>query len=66
MSVFVGQAIKGEPLSVDGDGQQTRCSCHVGDVVDAMLRIADHPEASGRAYDLDGIIRMVVQDQRGR
>jgi UDP-glucose 4-epimerase len=51
---FVGQAIKGEPLTVYGDGQQTRCFCYVGDVVGAMLKIADHPEASGRAYNLGG------------
>jgi UDP-glucose 4-epimerase len=51
---FVSQAIKGEPLTVYGDGRQTRCFCYVGDVVDAMLRIADHPEASGRAYNLGG------------
>jgi UDP-glucose 4-epimerase len=51
---FVGQAIKGEPLTVYGDGQQTRCFCYVGDVVDAMLKIADHPDASGRAYNLGG------------
>ena len=51
---FVGQAIKGEAITVYGDGQQTRCFCFVGDVVDAMLKIADHPEASGRAYNLGG------------
>jgi UDP-glucose 4-epimerase len=51
---FVGQAIKGEPLTVYGDGQQTRCFCYVGDVVEAMLKIADHPDASGRAYNLGG------------
>jgi UDP-glucose 4-epimerase len=50
----VGQAIKGEPLTVYGDGQQTRCFCYVGDVVEAMLKIADHPDASGRAYNLGG------------
>jgi UDP-glucose 4-epimerase len=51
---FVGQAIKGEPLTVYGDGSQTRCFCYVGDVVGAMLQIADHPDASGRAYNLGG------------
>jgi UDP-glucose 4-epimerase len=51
---FVSQAIKGEALTVYGDGQQTRCFCYVGDVVDALLKIADHPEASGRAYNVGG------------
>src|SRR5205807_9755832 len=34
---LVGQALAGEPLSVYGDGSQTRCFCHVGDVAQALL-----------------------------
>ena len=52
---FVSQAIKGEAITVYGDGQQTRCFCFVGDVVDAMIKVADHPQASGRAYNLGGV-----------
>jgi UDP-glucose 4-epimerase len=51
---FVGQAIKGEPLTVYGDGRQTRCFCFVGDAVEGMLSIASHSESSGRAYNLGG------------
>ena len=51
---FVGQAIKGEAITVYGDGQQTRCFCYVGDVVGGLLALMDHPEASGRAYNLGG------------
>jgi UDP-glucose 4-epimerase len=51
---FVSQAIKGEALTVYGDGQQTRCFCYVGDVVSALIDIVDHPQASGRAYNLGG------------
>ena len=49
---FVSQAIKGEPITVYGDGQQTRCFCFVGDIVQGLLALMDHPEASGRAYNL--------------
>ena len=35
---FVGQAIKGEPITVYGDGGQTRCFCYVGDVVAGCSR----------------------------
>jgi UDP-glucose 4-epimerase len=52
---FVGQALKGEPLTVYGDGQQTRCFCFVGDIVRGLLDLMDHPEASGRAYNLGGV-----------
>ncbi len=51
---FVGQAVKGEAVTVYGDGQQTRCFCYVGDVVQGLLALMDHPEASGRAYNLGG------------
>jgi UDP-glucose 4-epimerase len=51
---FVSQAIKGEPITVYGTGAQTRCFCYVGDVVDGLLALVDHPEASGRAYNLGG------------
>jgi UDP-glucose 4-epimerase len=34
---FVGQALAGRPLTVYGDGMQTRCFCHVGDVVRALV-----------------------------
>ena len=34
---FVGQALAGRPLTVFGDGTQTRCFCHVGDVVAALV-----------------------------
>lgn len=37
---FVRQALAGEPITVYGDGQQTRCFAHVGDVVQALLGLA--------------------------
>ncbi len=52
---FVSQAVKGEAITVYGDGQQTRCFCYVGDVVQGLLALMDHPEASGRAYNLGGV-----------
>lgn len=52
---FVSQAIKGEPITVYGTGQQTRCFCFVGDAVEGMLALSDHPEASGRAYNIGGV-----------
>ncbi len=36
---FVGQALRGEPLSVYGDGSQTRSFCFVSDLVDGMVRL---------------------------
>lgn len=36
---FIGQALRGEPLTVYGDGSQTRSFCFVSDLVDGMLRL---------------------------
>lgn len=49
---FVGRALKGEPLQVYGDGGQSRCFCHVADVVRALLLIIDRPETFGNIYNI--------------
>lgn len=49
---FVEQALRDEPLTVYGDGRQTRCFCHVGDVVDALVALVGHPDASGKVFNL--------------
>lgn len=49
---FVEQALREEPLTVYGDGLQTRCFCHVRDVVDGLVRLIDHPGAYGRVVNL--------------
>jgi dTDP-glucose 4,6-dehydratase len=42
---FVRQALAGEPLTVAGDGSQTRSLCYVDDLVEGLLRFADTAEA---------------------
>ena len=59
---LVRQAVAGEPLTVFGDGSQTRCFCHVHDVVDAMTRLLDSPDASGQAYNVGGLEEISVSD----
>jgi UDP-glucuronate decarboxylase len=45
VSNFIVQALRGEALTVYGDGQQTRSFCYVDDTVDALLRLMDSPAA---------------------
>jgi len=40
-AVFISQALKGEPLTVHGDGTQTRCFSHVDDIVDGTIRLME-------------------------
>jgi UDP-glucose 4-epimerase len=49
---FVQQALAGEPLTVFGDGSQTRCFTNVFDVVDALTCLADAPDAVGRVVNV--------------
>ena len=49
---FVEQALCGQPLSVFGDGTQTRCFCYVGDVVDALIALIEHPDAGGNVVNI--------------
>lgn len=37
---FIGQALKGEPLTVFGDGSQTRSFCYVSDLIDGIFRLS--------------------------
>jgi len=43
VSNFVIQALKGEPITVYGDGQQTRAFCYVDDLIEGFLRFMDTP-----------------------
>jgi UDP-glucose 4-epimerase len=49
---LVRQALRGEPLTVYGDGTQSRCFCDVRDVVRAIVGLAEHPEAVGRVFNV--------------
>jgi UDP-glucose 4-epimerase len=49
---LMNQALKGEPLTVYGDGTQSRCFCDVSDVVEAILGLAEHPDAPGRVFNI--------------
>jgi UDP-glucose 4-epimerase len=49
---FVSAALKNEPLQVYGDGKQTRCFCHVSDIVEALATLMDKPQAIGQVFNL--------------
>ena len=59
---LVGQALRGEPLTVFGDGRQTRCFSYVGDVIPAIVRIAEEPATRGLAVNLGGLQEISILD----
>lgn len=65
---FVARALKGEPLLVYGDGEQSRCFCHVYDTVRALRGLADSDAAVGkvvnvgtrRSTTINGLAELVI------
>jgi UDP-glucose 4-epimerase len=49
---FVRQALAGEPITVFGDGTQSRAFTHVGDVVGALLKLVAEPRAIGQVINI--------------
>ena len=49
---FVERGVAGQPIEVYGDGKQSRCFCHVSDVVGAMPKLLDDPRCHGRVFNL--------------
>jgi UDP-glucose 4-epimerase len=59
---FVEQARRGETMTVYGDGSQTRVFCHVIDVVDALIALAEAPSSWGKLYNVGGLERVTIND----
>ena len=49
---FVKQALLGHPLTVYGDGTQSRCFTYISDVVGVLLKLADHEGALGQVLNI--------------
>jgi UDP-glucose 4-epimerase len=49
---FINAALKSEPLSVYGSGDQIRCFCHVEDAVRALLLVIDSDKAIGQVFNI--------------
>ncbi len=49
---FVQQALAGQPITVFGDGSQSRSFTYVGDVVDGLMRLVGEPKAVGQVFNI--------------
>jgi UDP-glucose 4-epimerase len=59
---FVEAALANQPLQVYGDGTQTRCFCHVSDVVDALIKLSETPSAVGQVFNLGSDEEISIND----
>jgi len=60
LPTFVRQALAGQPITVFGDGTQSRSFTYVGDVVDALLRLAHEPRAIGDVFNIGSTSEVTI------
>jgi UDP-glucose 4-epimerase len=58
---FVSQALRGEDLTVYGDGSQSRCFTHVYDTVDAIVAVAESERAVGDVFNIGATKSITIQ-----
>jgi UDP-glucose 4-epimerase len=63
---FIAAARSGRPLKVYGDGWQTRCFCYVRDTVEALVRLANCPEARGQVFNVGSTEEIAIRDLAAR
>jgi UDP-glucose 4-epimerase len=54
ITIFMGQLLRGDPLTVIGDGRQTRCFTYVDDAIRATVAAGLRPEAVGQVINVGG------------
>jgi len=59
---LVKQAVSSQPLSVHGDGLQSRCFCNVKDTVRAVIALSEHPGAVGQIYNVGSQHEITILD----
>jgi UDP-glucose 4-epimerase len=59
---FVKQALAGRPITVYGDGTQSRCFGYVGDIVGALISLMDNEEAVGQVFNIGSNEEVTIQE----
>ena len=57
---FVSRALAGAPIEIHGDGNQTRCFCHVADTVRALTGVMDDRSTSGEIFNVGSTERISI------
>jgi UDP-glucose 4-epimerase len=66
VTIFMGQLLRGEPLTVIGDGTQTRTFTYVDDAVRATVEAGLRPEAEGQAINVGSLEEVSIRDLAAR
>ncbi|MBD3237437.1 MAG: NAD-dependent epimerase/dehydratase family protein [Candidatus Eisenbacteria bacterium] len=62
LPTFVRQALAGRPLTVHGDGSQTRCFSYVGDVVRGVLALQGAPATVGELFNVGNDVEVTIRE----
>jgi UDP-glucose 4-epimerase len=63
---FVQSALKNEPLTIYGDGRQTRCFSYVGDLVEAIINLMHCEQAAGKVYNIGSNEEISIEELADR
>jgi UDP-glucose 4-epimerase len=63
---FIGQALQHEPITVYGDGQQSRCFTYVGDVVRSVIALTETDAAWGEVFNVGRQAEITIADLANR
>jgi UDP-glucose 4-epimerase len=66
LPTFVRQALAGHPITVFGDGTQSRSFTYVGDVVEALVRLASEKRAIGEVFNIGNMGEVTIADLAAR
>jgi UDP-glucose 4-epimerase len=59
---FISSALKNEPLTVYGSGEQIRCFCHVADVIKALLLVMDSDKSVGQVFNVGNNAQISIME----
>jgi UDP-glucose 4-epimerase len=52
LAIFIGNVLRGEPITIHGDGEQTRDFVYIDDVVEAWMHVLEEPAAARRVFNV--------------
>ena len=62
LAIFIGNVLRGEPITIHSDGRQTRDFVYVADAVDAWLRVLAEPATAGAVYNVGSGREMTISE----
>ncbi len=62
VSIFIGNVLRGEPITIFGDGKQSRDFVHIKDVANAWISAIDNEKSYGEVFNLGSGIRVSIND----